>query len=752
MFRLFKKSGIFYKPGLEIPLPDRISLADKKSSDSLESGKNRLLCTMFLFFGAFSVIAVRLIGVTLMNTPAEEHLKTGDSKTYALEIKMNRADIVDRNGVLLATSLPSADLYVDSEKIKNPETIAAALVQTLPDLEYKPLLKKLKSKKNFVYIKRNLTPKEQYDVNRLGFPQLNFQMTETRVYPQGPLVSHIIGTTDIDNKGIAGIEKTFNEKLSGKKETVRLSLDVGVQDSVRSVLMQSIETYQAEGAAAVLMNAKTGEIVSMVSLPDYDPNNLKNSRKKNLFNTVSLGVYEVGSIMKLFNTAIGLETKKITVDDKIDASHPVVLANYTINDVPKLRRVVTIPEILIHSSNIGSAKIALAVGSDKQQEFFRRFDARDGVELGDRLAVFPAAQQRFDVGELKIRQVREQRLARRGPATPRERKVAAVRGERRERAKLSGVPAAILEKVIDERFAQGVRARISVDSRRRDVFEKIQRRFLLAGGDQVLRDLQIDFLRIVPKTDPHQLFRRSRVVAARLHQLGAQIIRAGRSRDRFRREPSFELFEPTAQQRRLRRAEGERRAVALGKPGVSAELRLRLRQKIVLVIRKALAHEKRDVVRMRQRERQPFPQKFQRFAGTPLQEKRVRKKDAPFGIRRVLHQSGAHEHQRAARIALQFRVLDQRVGVRRAPRAPHVLRKRIKQHFRIPRVLELAHGAIPPQQQRAESQIRQRDENGKRRRNAPPVETQRPATVRKPTVSGKPEINTVVEFHGLERK
>ena len=333
---------------------------------------------------------------------------------------------------------------------------------------------------------------------------------------------------------------------------------------------------------------------------------------------------------------------------------------------------------------------------------------------------------------------------------------------------LSGVPAVVLEKVVDERFAQSVRARVPAEPRRRvkradarrrgnvvrlrDVFEKIQRRFLLAGGDQVLRDLQVDFLRIVPRTDPQQQFRRSRVVAARLHQLGAQIIRAGRSRDRFRREPPFELFEPTAQQRRLRRAEGERRAVPLGKPGVPAELRLRLRQKIVLAIRQTLAHEKRDVVRMRQRERQPFAQKFQRFAGTPLQEKRVRKKDAPFGIRRVLHQSGAHEHQRAARIALQLRVLDQRVGVRRAPRAPHVLRKRIKQHFRILRVLELAHGAIPPQQQRAESQIRQRDKNGKRRRNAPPVETQRPATVRKPTVSGKPEINTVVEFHGLERK
>ena len=183
------------------------------------------------------------------------------------------------------------------------------------------------------------------------------------------------------DKLIAGLEKTFNKKLSDNKETVRLSLDIGVQDSVRSVLKQSIEKYQAEGAAAVLMNAKTGEIVSMVSLPDYDPNDLKNARKKNLFNSVSLGVYEVGSIMKLFNTAIGLETKKISIEDKIDASHPVVLANYTINDVPKLRRVVTIPEILIHSSNIGSAKIALAVGTEKQQEFFRRFGFFETVDI-----------------------------------------------------------------------------------------------------------------------------------------------------------------------------------------------------------------------------------------------------------------------------------------------------------------------------------------------------------------------------------
>lgn len=373
MFRLFKKSGIFYRPGQEIPLPDRISIADKKSSDSLESGKNRVLCTMFLFLAAFSIVGIRLFSVALLNTDPDDSPKSQDGKTYALEIKMDRADIVDRNGVILATSLPSADLYVDTTKIRNAETMAAALVQTLPELEYKPLLAKLKNGKNFVYVKRNLTPKEQYEVNRLGFPQLNFQMTETRVYPQGALVSHIIGTTDIDNRGIAGIEKSFDEQLSGKKETVRLALDIGIQDSVRDVLLQSVRQYQAEGATAILMNAKNGEIVSMVSLPDYDPNNLQKTKKENLFNTASLGVYEVGSIMKLFNTAIGLETKKIKVTDTIDASHPVVLANYKIDDVPSLRRVVTIPEILIHSSNIGSAKIAMAIGTETQKEFLSRF-------------------------------------------------------------------------------------------------------------------------------------------------------------------------------------------------------------------------------------------------------------------------------------------------------------------------------------------------------------------------------------------
>ena len=367
-----KKNDIAYKLGCELPLPERFRFADKQAGKTLEAGKGRLLVTMLGFCVAFAIVGGQLCRISLRGA-APALRREEKPQTRAVDIKMNRADITDRNGVVLATSLPSADLYVDTENLKNPETLAAALAETLPDVKYKSLLKKLKSGKKFVYVKRNLIPRELYEANRLGFPQLNFEIKEMRIYPQGSLFAHVLGSTDIDNNGISGAEKAFNKKLSESKENVRLSLDVGIQSSVRAVLSENIGKYSAEGGAAVLMNAKTGEIVSMVSLPDFDPNNLQNAAKSNLFNAATLGVYEVGSVMKMFNTAIGLETKKIKVTDTVDASHPVVLANYTIQDVPKLRRELSVPEIMIHSSNIGSAKIALAVGAEKQREYLQKF-------------------------------------------------------------------------------------------------------------------------------------------------------------------------------------------------------------------------------------------------------------------------------------------------------------------------------------------------------------------------------------------
>lgn len=372
------KNSTFYFPGQEIFLAGRGTLSWKNRDVALQQEKGRALCVIGSFLFAFCILAGKFFSVY---SGASVVVAEKENKIISLDIKMERADITDRNGILLATSLPSVDLYADVSKIKNAETIAAALVQTLPDLSYKTVLKKLKSKKKFVYLKRQLTPTEQYEINRLGFPALNFENNEIRVYPQGALFSHLIGRTNIDNKGISGLEKTLNKKLSEEKENIRLSLDVGVQNSIRTILKQTVDEHQAQGAAAVLMNAKTAQVVAMVSLPDFDPNKSVGAQNAAQFNSASLGVYELGSVMKLFNTAIGLETKKFRVSDTFDASEPLVLVNHKITDEPSLRRTLSLPEILIHSSNIGSAQIALGVGAEKQRQYLEKFGFFDPLRI-----------------------------------------------------------------------------------------------------------------------------------------------------------------------------------------------------------------------------------------------------------------------------------------------------------------------------------------------------------------------------------
>lgn len=380
MFHFSKPTDAPYKRGQELPLPERFRFSGKQSDDSLEEGKNRLVLTMFGFCLAFAAVAVQLCNVSLRGVSVETR-KSDKAQARAVDIKMDRADITDRNGIVLATSLPSADLYVDTENLKNPETIAAALAETLPDVKYQPLLKQLKSGKKFVYVKRNLIPRELYEVNRLGFPQLNFETKEVRVYPQGSLFSHVLGVTNIDGKGVSGVEMAMNNKLTQDKETVRLSLDLGVQAAVRSVLLENIKKFSALGASAILMNAKTGEIVSMVSLPDFDPNNRQNARENQFFNTTTSGVYEAGSIMKTFNTAIGLDTGTVKVTDTFDARNPLILANFKIQDEKKLQKILTLSEVMEKSSNVGSAKIALAVGGKKQREYLTNFGFLDAPEI-----------------------------------------------------------------------------------------------------------------------------------------------------------------------------------------------------------------------------------------------------------------------------------------------------------------------------------------------------------------------------------
>lgn len=360
----------FYYPGQEIRIKEHscynISQTDFKN---LEKGRNRLLFVAVFFVFGFMLISARLFEFTVLKKNPE--FKSANNTSYSLDIKMTRADITDRNGIVLATSLPTVNLYSDNSKISDPEKAAKALVQTIPSLKYEDVKKRLERKTHFVYLKRNLTPKEKYEVNRLGFPAFNFEKGEKRVYPQGNLFAHIVGAVDIDNNGISGIEKTFDEELINKSEPLKLSVDVGVQDSVRSILAKSLKHYNAIGATAIVIDVNSSEIVSMVSLPDYDPNNFKSTDYNSLFNRATLGVYESGSVFKIFNTAMALENGKLKLSDKIDSS-PLVLANYTIKDLHPQNRPLTPKEIMVHSSNTASARIAMALGADKQKAFLAK--------------------------------------------------------------------------------------------------------------------------------------------------------------------------------------------------------------------------------------------------------------------------------------------------------------------------------------------------------------------------------------------
>ena len=364
----------FYLPGEEIKI-DRDDVFNNHifDGDPLITVKNRVAFATLLFIFAYLVICIRLFDVCLsggihQTAALEEDEESKHLFAYA-ENPIKRADILDRNGTIIATSLPTVNLYANPKKVPYKTKAAAKLSAILPDIRYEDILDKLQRRSTFVYIKRNLTPSQQYQINALGIPGLDFENGEKRIYPHKELFAQLLGSTNIDNKGIAGMEKEMDERLTQSDIPLTLTIDSGIQDTIRVELQAAIEKFKAEGAAAILMDVNTGEIISMLSLPDYDPNMMNNVSDRALFNFATKGVYEPGSVLKIFNAAMGLESGKVKVSDKWDATKPVKLRYNTIKDYRGENRWLDLQEILIYSSNIGSARIALTVGKDEQRKF-----------------------------------------------------------------------------------------------------------------------------------------------------------------------------------------------------------------------------------------------------------------------------------------------------------------------------------------------------------------------------------------------
>ncbi|HZU90071.1 MAG TPA: penicillin-binding protein 2, partial [Stellaceae bacterium] len=263
-----------------------------------------------------------------------------------------------------------------------------------PGLDRAALSRKLTSGKSFVWIKRRLTPRQEAAVNAFGIPGLEFDHEELRVYPYGNLLAHVVGYDGIDNRGFAGVERAYDGALKKRRRPLQLSIDVRLQYILRDEVARVIRDFSAIGGGGIIMDVNTGEILALVSLPDFDPNHPERSDPNHpeagladrIFNRMTLGDYEVGSVFKTFTMAMALDCGAATMTSRFDAAHDIRIGRFTISDYHGKRRMLTVPEIYMYSSNLGAARMALAVGAERQEAYLRRFGllSRPRVDLDER--------------------------------------------------------------------------------------------------------------------------------------------------------------------------------------------------------------------------------------------------------------------------------------------------------------------------------------------------------------------------------
>ena len=351
---------------------------------TLEQARTRLVVVGALFGLALLVVSGRLIDLALVGS-----VGGNQARVAAPPVHLVRADIVDRNGHVLATSIATASLFADPAKIIDAPDAARQLANLFPDTPYSDFLQKLQGRGRFAWLRRHLTPRQQYDVNQLGIPGVGFEPDERRLYPEGSEVAQVIGYSDIDIHGIAGLEKSFDGYLAKGPDPLRLSIDIRLQHMLHREVAAQIDEFHAMGGGGLIMDTHTGEILAMVSLPDFDPEQPNagpapaEGEPDPHFNRMTLGVYEMGSIFKVFNTAMVLDSGKVKVTDYFDAFHPIKIGRFTIHDfkgdeLPGYSSVAKIFEI---SSNIGSAQMAKQVGPEAQEAFMDKLGLTTKMKL-----------------------------------------------------------------------------------------------------------------------------------------------------------------------------------------------------------------------------------------------------------------------------------------------------------------------------------------------------------------------------------
>lgn len=337
----------------------------------LDRARNRIVVGVMAFSLAFLFVSIRLFDVMIFRSQGERQQIDHEKQN---ELVLERADIVDRHGEILATHLITASVYANPKVIINAKEAAEKLCALVPELDFETTYKRLKSEKGFVWLIRHISPKLQQAVNHLGIPGIYLQKDQRRVYPYGSMVSHVLGYCGIDNMGLSGVEKYFDIKLRQDKAPLTLSIDVRAQHVILSELIAAIAEFQALAANAMLMNLETGELIAMVSLPDFDPNQPNQNVKEAIFNRNTSGAFEPGSTFKIMNTAIALETGRIKLTTTYDAHNPIKIGRFTITDWrPKHGPYLNVADAVMHSSNLASGRIAMDYGLEWQRKYYARF-------------------------------------------------------------------------------------------------------------------------------------------------------------------------------------------------------------------------------------------------------------------------------------------------------------------------------------------------------------------------------------------
>ena len=348
----------------------------KRTKSNINIEFNRVAFIFFIFFIIYLIYSIHLIHLG-------SRVKAVDPfKSPNIVGSLNRADIVDINGKYLAKTVSTTNVGIKPSEVINKQKLLLNLKYIFPDKNFSQIEDKLKKNK-FFYIEKNISDEKYEQLMKLGDKSIKPEKKILRLYPQKNLFSHLVGQIDSDNIGISGIEKSQNTLLRETKIPLQLTLDSDIQFLVRKELMRFNNIFQSKGSAAILMNIHNGNILSLVSLPDFDPNKRENIKDKNYINKITKGVYELGSVFKTFTLAAALDENLIEVDTKfIDLEKSINCGNNTIREYDKkIPKDLTAEEILIRSGNIGSVRIGQKIGVKKFKDFLTKINVINKIEF-----------------------------------------------------------------------------------------------------------------------------------------------------------------------------------------------------------------------------------------------------------------------------------------------------------------------------------------------------------------------------------